>query len=88
MRGLSFSKWARADDPLSGLRVVRWSLLKAWKPKSKGFDIEVELNYQVERKGYGIVEIPIEYRPRLGEKKLRLRHGLTILQRIATESLS
>jgi dolichol-phosphate mannosyltransferase len=75
-------------DPLTGLRVVRWEILRGWKPKSRGFDIEVELNYQVERKGYGIVEMPIEYRARLGEKKLRLRHGLTILKRIASESLS
>jgi dolichol-phosphate mannosyltransferase len=75
-------------DPLTGLRVVRWEILRGWKPKSRGFDIEVELNHQVERKGYNIVEMPIEYRPRLGDKKLRLRHGLTILKRIATESLS
>jgi glycosyltransferase involved in cell wall biosynthesis len=75
-------------DPLTGLRVVRREVLRDWKPKSTGFDIEVELNHQVERKGYGIVEIPIEYRPRLGEKKLKLRDGLTILRRIAVESLS
>ena len=75
-------------DPLTGLRVVRWDVLKDWKPKSKGFDVEVELNHLVERKGYSIKEVPIEYRPRLGEKKLRLEHGLTILKRIVTESLS
>lgn len=83
----NFFNGVELDDPLTGLRVVRWEILRDWKPKSKGFDIEVELNHQVERKGYGIVEIPIEYRPRLGEKKLRLRHGLTILKRIAIESL-
>jgi glycosyltransferase involved in cell wall biosynthesis len=75
-------------DPLTGLRVVRSEILRDWKPRSRSFDIEVELNHQVERKGYGIKEIPIEYRPRLGEKKLRLRDGLTILKRIAIESLS
>ena len=46
-------------DPLTGLRVVRWEILRDWKPKSKGFDLEVELNHHVERKGYDIVEIPI-----------------------------
>jgi glycosyltransferase involved in cell wall biosynthesis len=75
-------------DPLTGLRVVRQEILRDWKPKSRGFDIEVELNHQVERRGYGILEIPIEYRPRLGEKKLRLRDGFAILRRIAVESLS
>ena len=84
----NFLNGVELDDPLTGLRVVRWEILRGWKPKSKGFDVEVELNHQVERKGFTIVEMPIEYRPRLGEKKLRLRHGLTILKRIVAESLS
>jgi dolichol-phosphate mannosyltransferase len=75
-------------DPLSGLRVVRCEVLKGWKPKSKGFDIEAELNFLVERRGYQIVEIPIRYRSRLGEKKLKLRHGFGIFRRILAESLT
>lgn len=74
-------------DPLSGLRVARWEILRDWKPKSKGFDIEVELNHLVERKGFTIKEIPIHYRARLGEKKLKLRHGFRILERILRESI-
>jgi glycosyltransferase involved in cell wall biosynthesis len=74
-------------DPLTGLRVIRWEILKDWRPKSKSFDLEVELNHFVERKGFGIVEIPIHYRHRLGEKKLKLRHGITILRRILKESI-
>ena len=73
-------------DPLTGLRVVRWQVLKDWKPKSKGFDIEAEMNHIVERKGYKTVEVSIHYRSRLGEKKLKLRHGFTILKRILLES--
>jgi dolichol-phosphate mannosyltransferase len=73
-------------DPLTGLRVVRGEILEDWKPTSKSFDIEVELNHLVERKGFGIVEIPIHYRQRLGEKKLKFRHGFTILKRILIES--
>jgi glycosyltransferase involved in cell wall biosynthesis len=75
-------------DPLTGLRVVRHRILRGWKPKSKGFDIEAELNYLVEKKGYKIREIPIRYRDRLGEKKLKLRHGFRILQRILAESMT
>jgi glycosyltransferase involved in cell wall biosynthesis len=75
------------DDPLTGLRVVRQEIVNNWHPKSKGFDIEVELNHLVENKGYQIVEIPIEYRARLGEKKLAPIHGLTIFKRILTESI-
>lgn len=75
------------NDPLTGLRVVRWNVLESWNPRSKGFDIEAELNHQVERCGYRIVEIPINYRIRLGSKKLKLRHGFSILKRIISESL-
>jgi len=74
-------------DPLTGLRVVRWRILKNWVPRSKGFDIEAEMNHTVERQGYKTVEIPIQYRSRLGEKKLKLRHGFTILRRIMVESI-
>lgn len=76
------------NDPLTGLRVVRWEAIRDWKPRSKGFDIEVELNCHVDAKGYKIVEIPISYRARLGEKKLKLRHGFTILRRIIGEGLA
>jgi dolichol-phosphate hexosyltransferase len=74
------------SDPLSGLRVVRADILRGWKVKSKGFDVEVELNHHVERMGFGIVEVPIRYRQRLGEKKLKARHGAVILKRILLES--
>jgi glycosyltransferase involved in cell wall biosynthesis len=74
-------------DPLTGLRVVRWEILRDWKPHSRGFDIEAELNFIVERRGYKIVEIPIHYRDRLGEKKLKIKHGFIILKRIIVGSL-
>jgi dolichol-phosphate hexosyltransferase len=73
-------------DPLSGLRVVRSEILEDWKPKSKGFDVEAEINALVRRKGYRTVEVPIDYRDRMGVKKLKLRHGLGIMKRIVSES--
>ncbi len=73
-------------DPLTGLRVVRAEILRSWKVKSKGFDVEVELNHYVERQGFDIVEVPINYRPRLGEKKLSLKNGAEILRRIMLET--
>jgi glycosyltransferase involved in cell wall biosynthesis len=75
------------EDPLTGLRVIRWQILKDWDPKSKGFDIEAEINHRVEREGYQTVEIPIQYRSRLGKKKLKLKDGFTILKRIISESM-
>ena len=76
----------KLDDPLSGLRAVRSEIFERWNPKSRGFDVEVEMNAVVSRQGYRIVEIPIGYRHRLGEKKLKLRHGFGILKRIFVES--
>jgi dolichol-phosphate hexosyltransferase len=76
----------KLSDPLSGLRVVRSEALEGLKLKSKGFDIEAELNSIMERRGYKIIEVPIEYRSRLGEKKLRMRDGLGIMKRIVAES--
>jgi glycosyltransferase involved in cell wall biosynthesis len=73
-------------DPLTGLRVIRAEILSDWVVKSQGFDIEVELNRWVERKGYLTVEVPIKYRQRIGEKKLKMRHGVTILKRILQEA--
>ncbi len=78
----------KLEDPLSGLRVVRSDILDGWKPKSKGFDVEAEMNSIVGRRGYRIMEIPIDYRNRLGEKKLKLRDGLGIMRRILAESCS
>ena len=74
-------------DPLTGLRVIRWDILKNWRPKSQGFDIEVELNHFIESQGYEIVEIPIELRPRLGKKKLNILDGLSIFKRILLENV-
>ena len=74
------------NDPLTGLRVVRAEILRHWKVKSKGFDVEVELNHQVEREGFGIMEVPIKYRERLREEKLALRNGAEILRRIMIET--
>ena len=78
----------KLSDPLSGLRVVRVCLVRNWIPKSKGFDVEAELNFFVEREGYQILEVPIDYRSRLGEKKLKIFHGFGILKRIVSESLT
>jgi glycosyltransferase involved in cell wall biosynthesis len=82
----NFLNGVQLTDPLTGLRVVRAGILRNWKVKSKGFDVEVELNHRVEREGFSIMEIPIQYRERLGEKKLGVRHGAEILKRIMLET--
>ena len=74
------------QDPLTGLRAIRAEILKEWQVKSKGFDIEVELNSEVDRRNFEIVEVPIRYRKRLGEKKLKVSDGATIFKRMLLET--
>ena len=76
------------NDPYTGLRLIRFDLLKGWKPESSDFDIEAELNQHIDRLGYKIVELPIKYRKRLGKKKLSFIHGLKILRRIVITRLT
>ena len=73
-------------DPLTGLRVVRAEILRSWQVKSKGFDIEVELNKYVKRQGFDIAEVEIGYRERLGKKKLSMKNGVEIFKRIFLEA--
>jgi len=82
----NFLNGVQLVDPLTGLRVVRACILRGWRVQSKGFDIEVELNHRVEREGFGIAEIPIQYRERLGKKKLGVRHGAEIFRRMILET--
>ena len=82
----SFFNGVYLKDPLTGLRVIRAEILRKWVIKSKGFDIEVELNHQVGKQGFDTIEVPIAYRERLGEKKLKMKHGATILKRILFQS--
>jgi glycosyltransferase involved in cell wall biosynthesis len=83
----NFFNGVNLQDPLTGLRVIRAEIFRNWKIKSKGFDIEVELNHQVVKQGFRTIEVPIGYRERLGEKKLKMKDGATILKRILAESL-
>jgi len=69
----SFLNRVFLKDPLTGLRVILADILRKWVVKSKGFDVEVELNSQVSKQGFETIEIPTKYRERLGEKKLK--HG-------------
>jgi glycosyltransferase involved in cell wall biosynthesis len=81
----NFLNGVNLRDPLTGLRVVRWSVIKNWRPKSEGFDVEVELNHFVENQGSEIVEIDVPYRQRVGVKKLKVTHGFAILNRMLIE---
>lgn len=71
------------SDHLSGLYGLRREALLRLNLQSLGFDIEAEIGIKARVRGLRVATFPIDYQPRLGEKKLRPWHdGLRILTRI------
>lgn len=71
------------EDPLSGYRVFRYGCIADFKPRATGFDIEVEMNAFVRKKGYEVVEIPVICRQRKGKPKFnRTKDWMQIIARI------
>lgn len=80
---LSFSHGLDGSDHLSGLYGLRREALLRLKLESEGFDIEAEIGIKAHVRGLRVTSFPIEYQPRLGEKKLQpWRDGFLILGRI------
>ncbi len=52
---------------------------------AKSFDIEAQITCRALKKGMKIKELPIDYHKRVGESKLRLSDGISILWRIIVE---
>jgi dolichol-phosphate mannosyltransferase len=68
----------RLNDVCSGMYLLRTSAAKSLDFTTGGFDVEVEIASQLASLGR-VVEVPVNYRPRLGVKKLSsFRHGLKI----------
>ena len=64
------------DDVLSGMYIVRRKALEGAVFEMKGFSIESEIAAHISSLGNKIAQVSIEYRERLGEKKLGVRHGI------------
>jgi len=75
------------SDVLTGMYAVRTDILREMLFESRGFGIEAEIVAHVASTGGSIAEVPIEYRRRVGEKKLRVRHGFSILASMVRLSL-
>lgn len=68
----------KLTDVLSGMYVVNTELLRLSPLNIKGFSVEAGIAAHIASMGK-VAEVPIEYRRRIGKKKLRVSHGLTIL---------
>ncbi|WP_226976155.1 glycosyltransferase family 2 protein [Pyrobaculum aerophilum] len=65
-------------DPLTGMYVARTDVLREAVTEARGFDLEVEILAKALANGARVAEVPIQYRERIGKKKLRPWHGVGI----------
>ena len=72
----------KLSDVLTGMYVVRTSKLRELNFEMSGFSLEAELVSHIASTSQKIAEVPIEYRPRLGKKKLGIKHGFKIAKDI------
>lgn len=71
-------------DIMSGLYGMHRRVFEQLDLESTGFDIEVEIGIRARQLGLDVGLFPIDYLPRVGEKKLSpVRDGLNILMRAA-----
>lgn len=64
--------------PITGLCVIYSENIINWRLKSKNFDIKIELNLHVKRIGFVVIEVPIDYKPQLGEMKHKITQAIVI----------
>lgn len=69
----------KLTDALSGMYAVKKSVLSEVDFEFKGFSVEAEILSHALSTGYNVAEVPIKYRRRVGEKKLKIRNGFSIL---------
>lgn len=73
----------RPNDPLTGLYGLRRSVALQMRLDSEGFGIETEMCAKAAAMRLRTLEVPIDYRERIGESKLRpFRDGYLILRTI------
>lgn len=73
---------ADLTDILSGIRLINMKMFRNFHFRSNGFAVESEMASQVFSEGGKIVEVPISFRDRIGDAKLRYRDGYHILSTI------
>jgi len=65
-------------DVLSGMYALKIDAVKDMLFEMKGFSVESEIAAHIASMGGKICEVAIEYRKRLGKKKLGIKHGILI----------
>ena len=70
----------RIKDSQTGMRAFRRQMFDKLDVKAKGLEFETKMTVRAAKLGYKIVEVPIEYRERVGKSKLRpIKDGARML---------
>jgi glycosyltransferase involved in cell wall biosynthesis len=67
---ISYIGCVRIADGQTGYRAFRKKDFEKMDVNAKGLEFETKMTVKAAKYGYNIVEIPIEYRPRIGKSKL------------------
>jgi len=79
----------RIKDSQTGMRVFRREMFDKLDVKAKGLEFETKMTVRAAKLGYKIVEIPIEYRERVGKSKLNpLKDGAKMLTALLSVAYS
>jgi len=72
-------------DLCTGYWAFSKQFLQSANIRAKGFDLEANLFTEAVKRGFRIKSIPIRYKERVGQKKLKYRDGLLIMWRLIKE---
>ncbi len=75
---------ADVSDPLTGMYAARTEVLRNVALEAHHFDIEVDILAKALANGARVAEVPITYRRRIGKKKLKPWHGVSIALKMTT----
>jgi hypothetical protein len=71
---------ADITDPLTVMYAARTDVLREAALEARNFDIEVDI--LAKANGARVAEVPIQYRRRIGKKKLKTWHGISIASKM------
>lgn len=81
---INFFYGGRLKDINSGMRAIKVKKFLNCVD-AKGFDIEAQITIKALKRKLKIKEVPIDYQPRKGQSKIRIKDGFIILFRIIRE---
>lgn len=80
---ITYFCYTRIKDAQTGFRVMRKDIFPRLDVPARGLEYETKMTMRAAKLGYNIVEIPIEYRKRVGKSKLNpIKDGYHMLKSI------